>query len=404
MPSLRILHCLRAPVGGLFRHVVDLARLQAEAGHKVGIIADADTGGEAADRAFATLLPLLALGLNRVPMPRQIGPADLSAVRAIKAIAYRQRADILHGHGAKGGAYARLAARALKIEGQEVRAVYTPHGGSLHYSVLSPQGMLFLGLERALGCHTDGLIFESQFSERAYHRKVGAPGCTTRIIPNGLLEADFAPRRLAAHAADFVFVGELRRLKGVDLLLRALARIDEPRRPTAVIVGSGSDALAFQRLANRLGLAGRVSFPGAMPARAAFALGRCLVVPSRAESFPYIVLEGAAAGMPMIATKVGGIPEIIDASHGSLLPAGDLPALTAALGEFLADPRARQQDAARLQTSVADRFTAERMGAAVLDVYATAIATAVDSKRSRDALLGAPLRPPRAKDARPAQS
>src|SRR6188472_3718878 len=104
---LKILHVLRSPVGGLFRHVLDLSRAQAARGHPVGIVADASTGGDRADAAFASLSPHLALGLSRVPMSRHIGTSDVSARRHVAQRAHDANADVLHGHGAKGGAYAR---------------------------------------------------------------------------------------------------------------------------------------------------------------------------------------------------------------------------------------------------------------------------------------------------------
>ena len=81
--SLNILHILRAPLGGLFRHVVDLARGQAERGHRVGLIVDSPTGGARADAALAALAPELALGVQRVAISRELGPSDLHAVRVV---------------------------------------------------------------------------------------------------------------------------------------------------------------------------------------------------------------------------------------------------------------------------------------------------------------------------------
>ena len=124
---LNILHVMRAPVGGLFRHVADLARGQAARGHRVGIVADATTGGDQAEAVLADLSSVLALGVTRVPMSRHIGPRDLAAVAHVSARVAAAAVDVLHGHGAKGGAYARLAHRRGGIR------VYTPHGGSLHY-------------------------------------------------------------------------------------------------------------------------------------------------------------------------------------------------------------------------------------------------------------------------------
>src|SRR5262249_58498510 len=77
--QLKILHVMRAPVGGLFRHVVDLARAQIAQGHLVGLIADSSTGGAQAETTLAELAPKLALGLVRVAMSRQVGPRDVVA-------------------------------------------------------------------------------------------------------------------------------------------------------------------------------------------------------------------------------------------------------------------------------------------------------------------------------------
>jgi hypothetical protein len=103
-PSLRILHCLRAPIGGLFRHVYDLVKGQAELGLQVGVICDSETGGENAARALARLTDFCTLGVARCPMPRHIRPGDFKAYRQVKRLAASLDVDVLHGHGAKGGA------------------------------------------------------------------------------------------------------------------------------------------------------------------------------------------------------------------------------------------------------------------------------------------------------------
>src|SRR5262252_1905647 len=80
---LNILHVLRAPLGGLFRHVVDLVEGQAARGHRVGLIVDSTTGGARAEAALAALAPHLALGAQRVAISRQLGPSDIAAVRQV---------------------------------------------------------------------------------------------------------------------------------------------------------------------------------------------------------------------------------------------------------------------------------------------------------------------------------
>jgi Glycosyltransferase Family 4 len=97
-PSLNILHVLRAPVGGLFRHVVDLARGQIARGHRVGLISDLTTGGAQAEATFAALAPELALGLTRVAMSRQIGLLDVNAARHVARHVADTAADVVHHH------------------------------------------------------------------------------------------------------------------------------------------------------------------------------------------------------------------------------------------------------------------------------------------------------------------
>ena len=358
---LRILHVLRAPVGGLFRHVIDLARGQAKRGHRVGIVADSHTGGERAEAAFATLD--LALGLTRIPMSRHVGASDLAAQRHVARRAVEANADVLHGHGAKGGAYARLAPAGGAIR------VYTPHGGSLHYDRRSPVGLMYLALERLLMARTELFLFESRFGRDAFATKIGMPRGLVRIVHNGVTTDEFIEVSPQADATDLVFVGELRVLKGVDVLLDALAQLArEGRALSATIVGQGPDAAAFRGQAERLGLTA-VRFAGAMPARAAFALGRCLVVPSRAESLPYIVLEAAAAGIPLIASNVGGIREIFGPQSGRLVPPADAAALAYAIAATTGDLTAARNEALTLRARVQVEFSVDAMTEGVLAGY-----------------------------------
>jgi glycosyltransferase involved in cell wall biosynthesis len=374
---MKILHVFRTPVGGLFRHVCDLAAEQAARGHDVGAIYDSSTGDALSLARLKTLSGVCALGVHAIPMSRALSHRDIGGLFATKRLTQSLGIDVLHGHGAKGGAFARMAARLTSPREGRPRAFYTPHGGSLHYDTRSAEGRIFLGLERLLERWSDGLIFESAYSAKVYADKVGATRAPTKIVPNGLLASEFVHVAPTQAAADFLYIGELRALKGVDVLLHALARL-QAKRPvsavpiSAVIVGAGPEAQAFQALAEGLGLSRHVRFTGAMPAREAFPLGRTLVVPSRAESFPYIVLEAAAARLPMIATSVGGIPEILSGSDDCMVAPDDVNALADALTNALRDPDAMQARAAALQASVAARFTVGRMTDAVLDFYSHA--------------------------------
>jgi glycosyltransferase involved in cell wall biosynthesis len=360
---------MRAPVGGLFRHVLDLAREQAARGCDVGVIADSTASDTLTNERFGALEPHLSLGLRRIPISRKPGLGDLAAAREVAAYAQTTGTSVLHGHGAKGGAYARLAARSLRGRGQPVSAFYTPHGGTLNYMPGSLEGRLYLQLEKILGRYTRGLIFESDYARRMYEARIGLGTVAARVVPNGLSQADFVPHTPNPDAAHVLFIGELRDIKGVDVLLHALKRVSATRAVRAVIVGSGPDGEALKALAAQLGLEAQVLFAGAMPAAQAFPLGRCLVVPSRTESFPYVVLEAGAAGIPLIATDVGGIHEITGGTGLQLIPPDDVAALTAALYDVLENPAAAHTRAASLNGRVGSLFTVAAMTTSVLDFY-----------------------------------
>ncbi|MDP4003041.1 glycosyltransferase family 4 protein [Methylobacterium sp. NEAU K] len=375
--SHRILHVFRAPVGGLFRHVMDLARLQASAGHAVGIVCDSTTGGERGGQALAELLPCLELGLVRIPMRRDPHLSDLTCLRAVSRRAAAVGADVLHGHGAKGGVYARLAPADSAIR------AYTPHGGSYNYRPGSPLHRVYMAAEAVLARRTDAFLFESEYVAKRHRAFVGGPDRVTRIVHNGIAESEFAPVPLAEDCFDLLYVGELREAKGLPYLLEALVKLRaEGRALRLLMVGSGPDADSLRSMVSQLGLSGAAAFEPPQAIRAALAKGRILVVPSLAESLPYVVLEAAAASQPLVATSVGGIPEIFGQAAVDLVPSRDAGALASAIRRVLDE--APEVLAARVQglsRSIRQRFSLERMGGDVISGYAAAF-QARDERRS----------------------
>lgn len=371
-PPLRVLQIMRAPVGGLFRHVADLTRALDGMGHEVGLVVDSLASDAQTDARLAALVPHAKLGIHRHAMPRLFGPGDLVTPLALRRLAKTLDIDILHGHGAKGGFYARLA----KIGNAHVRALYTPHGGVLHFSPNGLSGRLFHRLERWLMPQTSAIIFESAFAQSTYARLIGEPSCATAIIHNGLAAAEFEPVPPAADAADFVFVGELRELKGIFPLAQAMAGLRRPDGQPAslVMAGDGPDRSALEQKLAALGLADRVTLVGSQPARAMFARGRCAIVPSLAESLPYIVLEAAAARLPVITTHVGGIPEIFAGETETLVPPGDVAALARAMQDFLNAPAAAEDLMQRRLQRLKTDFSLDHMSAQIAALYRTALA------------------------------
>lgn len=367
--SLKILHILRAPVGGLFRHVLDIAHGQAERGHRVGIVADTLTGGDRADTALAELAPRLAFGVRRVAIGRQLSYSDLHALRAISPWIDEAAPDILHGHGAKGAALARLTRRA-----PNAMRVYTPHGGTLVYDAGKIAHSFYRSLEWLLKWRTDLFLFESNFAAAQFRAQMGRPPGLVRVVHNGVSDSEFLPIAQSADATDIVALGELRPIKGFDLLIEALATLKTLGHTiTATIAGVGPFDTSLKAQAERLGVGDQIRLVGHRTAREAFAMGRFLVVSSRAESLPYVVLEAAAAGMPIIATRVGGIPEIFGAEAVHLVAPESAAALAAAIGAAIADPAALAAVARSVRERVRREFSAAAMVDGGLAAYREAI-------------------------------
>jgi len=369
MPSLKILHVFRAPVGGLFRHVLDLAREQIARGHQVGLITDSNTGGERAVETLGELAPSLAFGVVRIPMRRHIGPGDAPALMHVMRRVAQIDADIVHGHGAKGGAYARMT-----LNGRRAVRAYTPHGGSLLFGHDTLAGKFYLASEKLLMLRGDLFLFESQYSADIFQRKIGTPRGLVRIVHNGVSRKEFVPVVAQADASDLVFMGEFRPVKGIDILINAIAQLrDAGREVTLTLVGDGPEREALRAQVDRLGLGKVIQFRTAMPAREAQSLGRIMVIPSRAESLPYVVLEAAAAGLPLITTRVGGIPEIYGTMTDGLVEPEDGRALAKTIADDLDHPDATAAVAQRLRERVAKSFSVEAMVDGVLNAYAAAL-------------------------------
>ena len=379
--KLRIVHVFRAPLGGLFRHVVDLAREQSARGHAVGMFFDSSVTAPSVDAALSTI-PKLALGIRRRAITRNPSHRDIAGIAACNDHLAKVGADVAHGHGSKGGLYAR-APGLLNPAAGPIRA-YTPHGGSFNYAPGSGLHRVYMGVERILARATDVLLFESGYIAARYDAFVGKVDVRRAIVFNGLSDTEFQAARPNPDAADILYVGELRAAKGVDTLLHALSILKSRTgaTTTACLVGSGPDVPMLRTMANALDLGGDVTFPGPMPVREAFKLGRILVVPSRAESLPYVVLEAAAARVPMVATNVGGIPEIFGPFAGQLGPCDDPASLAERLQGALAASRDTLADeTADLALYVGARFSVQRMADSVIAGYHEAAA----ARRARSA-------------------
>jgi glycosyltransferase involved in cell wall biosynthesis len=360
-PDLSALQVLRPATGGMARHVAVLCEGMSERGIACWVAGP------------ARLLEDAHISSLRVAVDAPIwGRADLRTdLQAVRVVAHAARAhDLVHGHGLRGAWIAAWAARWARVP-----LVVTAHN--------LPDGLGLVGrwaLRFALGRAHTVLTVSDAVSDGL--RRCGLRHGSVVVAPNGVpvrpeLTADRIARRrsclgLRADAFTIVAAGRLAREKGFDVLVAALPEVTKARPDTQVILcGEGPERMSLTGQVERLGLADRVRLAGFVGDLDAFlAVADVVVAPSRSEGQGLVALEAMACGVPVVAARVGGLPEVV--THGAtgwLFEPGQPEALASALVEVAADlSRARAMgEAAR--TSVALRFATAPMLDRVAEVY-----------------------------------
>ncbi|MGN6250462.1 MAG: glycosyltransferase [Marmoricola sp.] len=278
-------------------------------------------------------------------------PADLLAsVRRLRQVGRRWRPDLVHAHNVKAAAVARAAV------GRRVPILVTVHGvPDEEYAGAARVLRRVAGRVVAVsGDVADRLVAE------------GFPADRVDVVENAVVPPRVHPRaasrRDLALPEDAPVVSCIARLvpqKRHDLLLEAWAGVEQG---VLLVVGDGPNRQDLERRAQRLGLTDRVRFLGERDdVDRILAATDCSVLSTDWEGLPISVLEAMAVGVPVIATAVGALPEVLG-EVAVLVPPGDAPALGAALRSLLADEARRAALAARGRALVADRFGPDRMG------------------------------------------
>jgi len=325
---------LRAPVGGLFRHVYDLTQELARRGHQVGVVADSLTSDALTGQRLRELAPSIALGTYYFPMPRTVGVGDVTTPLRVRRLANTLKIDVLHGHGAKGGVHARLS----RLGRGDRVALNTPHGGVLNYKPGTLVGGFFRSIEHAIGAITDAYIFESAFAQRRFHEMIGRPPCAEEVIHNGLAPEEFDPLPCDPDAHDFVYVGEFRGAKGIGYLIEALVEVKaaDGRPATMAMAGGGPEFEQTKARIAELGLTDRIELLGVRPVRQALNRGHCLVVASLDAEIHQRSGGGDGGGQGTARLHPSAL---FDRAHGRpdrgalLRNAGETPRLTARLNK-----------------------------------------------------------------------
>lgn len=349
-------------VGGAAVHVRDLARGMLKRGHEAAVF----VGGEG-----VFLDQLDARGVPHRRIRHLVGhPFHLwtwpPVYREFRRALTDFEPDLVSGHSSNAGFLSRLAAARLDIP-----RIFTAHGWAFTEGVPIWKRAVFLAGEKVVAPLTDRFLTVSDYDRRlALRHRVTQPSKIT-TVHNGVPEVESDLR--ATPEADpprIVMVGRFEEQKDHPTLLEALAHLGD-RRWNLDLVGDGPREPSVRRLARRLGLGDRVRFLGHREDVAELlAEAQIFVLSSRWEGFPRSILEAMRAGLPVVATDVGGVSEsVIEGETGWLVPPERPGELAARLEELLASPRLRSRFGQAGLGRYQEQFTFERMFTDVLRVY-----------------------------------
>lgn len=358
-PPVRLLLVSQPLKAGVPRHVLDLVAHLDPATFEVAVACPpaSELWQQLRERSGASLRPLVATA--------RPSPADVvSLARLVHLVGW---ADVVHAHSSKAGLLVRLAAM---LRGRTHRCVFTPHGWSF-WSAGGLLGSFYIMLER-LAARWCRVIIAVSACERDAGLAVGVGRPNQyRVIRNGADARRFrdepspVPGRVLA-------VARLAPQKRVDLLIRALAqvRLEHPQAELHV-VGDGPDRRLLEATAADLGVSGAVRFLGERDdVPGLLAKAACVALASDYESCPLVVLEAMASGVPVVATAVGGVPELIqDGRTGILVPHGSVEGLAEGIASLIRDPGTAQAMGRAGRCRVGDSFSLGRSVATTESVY-----------------------------------
>jgi N-acetyl-alpha-D-glucosaminyl L-malate synthase BshA len=272
-------------------------------------------------------------------------PYTLALTSKIVEVSRRERLDVVHAHYALPHAVSAHLARevlAADAAGRSAapKLVTTLHGTDITLVGNDPS---FLPLTRFSIAASDAVTTPSAWLARATHEILGVPDTIEiEIVPNFVDGTRFRPapgERPLPEAPLVVHVSNFRPVKRVGDVVEIFARLRATRPARLQLVGDGPDRVAVAARAAALGLAADVQFLGErVDLPAVLQVADLFLLPSETESFGLAALEAMACGVPVVASAVGGLPEVIpDGEVGALCPLGDVEAMAAAAGRILGD-------------------------------------------------------------------
>ncbi len=377
-PRLKILYIItQGTWGGAQRYVYDLATAYASE-HDVTVAVGEPGGSADLQERLKQHGSVKVVQLTH--LVRAISPRDFAAIAELNTLINEVSPNIVHLNSSKAGIIGSLATinhnsppKTKHLKPNTFSVIYTAHGWVFNEPLYWPLPLIYRSLEKHTARYKDGIITLSEADQAVAKTKLTIPVSKLRLIPLGIDMQTPALSSLAArnelnpylsstgkNAKKIIgVIANFYKTKGLDILITALATIKADLADTTVaLIGSGPDKNNLHRLATASGLDSIISWCGPIP-EAARLLPACqmLIIPSRKEGLPYTLLEAGRAGLPVVATAVGGIPEIVmPGETGWLVPARDPARLAAAIKEALSDQTKAAHFGAALKTKITTDF------------------------------------------------
>ena len=295
-------------------------------------------------------------------------PYSLSLTVKMHDVVVRHGLDVLHVHYAIPHATSAWNVKEMLGPDHPLKVVTTLHGTDI---TLVGQDPSYFTITKFSIEKSDGLTAVSQWLKDETYAAFGCVGCEIRVVPNFVDVETFRRDREPCHREAFaepdekilMHISNFRPVKRVPEIVRVFARVAREVPSRLVLVGDGPDRPAAEEEARRLGVGDRVVFLGKLESVAeVLACADLYILASETESFGLSALEAMACGAPVVGTRVGGLPEVVESGvTGELVPAGDLDAMTDAALGILRDSDRWHELSRAARARAVERFSVERV-------------------------------------------
>ena len=305
----KVVQIVRCPIGGIRKHIFAIVDGLSE-DYEMHLILDSSK----ADKSYFEYIAQdksNKIQIHELKIPENPCFKDILNILSVLRVVRRISPSIIHGHGAKGGLYARLVGALLRI-----KVIYTAHGGSVHDMHGSFKNKLYSLVEKSLFYFTDILMFESKYTLNQYSKKIGKDSEKFVLNYNSI---DFKNTSKAKDidSREEIIVGafgSLRFIKGHDLLVEAVSNLNlKGYKASLRIFGTGEEEFNLISQAKNLNIGDRVSIMKDIES-VDEEMKKCHIIahPSRFESFGYVPLEATSNGVCVVSTLSGGLNEVMD--------------------------------------------------------------------------------------------